>query len=349
MGLPVRIKTTQKQGVGPMANIIFQASREENCQWISVPVDPQHPLLILKEALPWQHLYDIAVSAWRKAGKNVDGRQGRQWNAWLYLRIVIVMITLSLQSRQMEQKLAENAVIRAFVECQDHHLPQIRDHANIARAWESLDKEAYQAINDQVLRTANQLGFADIREVSGDTTVQELPIGYPNEPGILKGLAERCQRALKKIKAKGSQVTESAMSKTQEIIASAKEYHLFAKDQETKEQILGQMLEQVKDLQDQSFEVIDSVKNSTDKTVASARQKLADMYEVADTLLDQIIHWLTTGTVAKGKILHAGITQDQAIVKNKAGKRVEFGLKYLIGRIGGGYLFSQPFLNNPSE
>ena len=93
------------------------------------------------------------------------------------------------------------------------------------------------------------------------------------------------------------------------------------------------MLEQVVELQDQSHEVIHSVKDSTDRTVASARQKLTDMYEVASTLLDQIIHWLSTGTVAKGKILHAGIPQALAIVKNKAGKRVEFGLKYLIGRI----------------
>lgn len=39
------------------------------------------------------------------------------------------------------------------------------------------------------------MGFADIKELSADTTVQEVPIGYPNEPGIFKGLAERSQRA----------------------------------------------------------------------------------------------------------------------------------------------------------
>lgn len=69
------------------------------------------------------------------------------------------MITLGLHSRQMEQQLAENAVARSFVECQDHQWPQIRDHANISRAYETLGKEAQQAINDCVLHTATHFGF----------------------------------------------------------------------------------------------------------------------------------------------------------------------------------------------
>jgi hypothetical protein len=35
---------------------------------------------------------------------------------------------------------------------------------------------------------------------------------------------------------------------------------------------------------------------------------------------------MSTGVVAQGKILHAGITQARSIVRNKAGKKVEFGL-----------------------
>ena len=58
-------------------------------------------------------------------------------------------------------------------------------------------------------------------------------------------------------------------------------------------------------------------------------------------MLPQIGHWLQAGVVARGKILHAGITQARAIVKNKAGKRVEFGLKWLVNRIEGGYVFGR--------
>ncbi|PON09694.1 hypothetical protein C2W62_54120, partial [Candidatus Entotheonella serta] len=41
-------------------------------------------------------------------------------------------------------------------------------------------------------------GFVDEGVISADTTAQELPIGYPNEPGILRGLSQRCGRALKR-------------------------------------------------------------------------------------------------------------------------------------------------------
>ena len=43
--------------------------------------------------------------------------------------------------------------------------------------------------------------------------------------------------------------------------------------------------------------------------------------------------------VAQGKIVHVGVTQARAMVRHKAGKEVEFGLPYLLSRLGGGYVF----------
>jgi hypothetical protein len=73
--------------------------------------------------------------------------------------------------------------------------------------------------------------------------------------------------------------------------------------------------------------------------VQSARAKLQQMVAVTQVLLPQIRQWLATGVVASGKLLHAGITTARAIVKNKVGKKVEFGLKWLLNRIDGGYVF----------
>src|ERR687895_492813 len=88
-------------------------------------------------------------------------------------------------------------------------------------------------------------------------------------------------------------------------------------------------------------EVIRQVGRSAKRVTQSAVRKMGQMIEVSATLLPQIGHWLQTGVVARGKILHAGITQARAIVKNKAGKRVEFGLKWLVNRIEGGYVFGR--------
>lgn len=331
---------------------VLMAKRASNHQEpviVAVPVNPDHPLLKLKEMLPWNQLQSIADSAWRKNGKNVDHGKGRKWDLRLYLMIIILKIILGLNSRQMEENLAENAVSRMFIEYEDHPEPQIRDHSNIARAEESLGKEALQEINDVILRLAQKMGYADINSLSADTTVQEQAIGYPNEPGILRGVAERCCRIFNKLMKNGVQVGKKALNKTEEIITSAKEYHLFAKGHEEKEGILSRMLEQVRELQDQAVETIRSIKDATNRTIVSARNKLFEMQEVTSVLVPQILQWLTTGVVAKDKILHPSNTKARAIVKNKVGKKVEFGFKYLIARLGGGYLFGQLYYGNPSE
>src|SRR5207237_1464406 len=76
-----------------------------------------------------------------------------------------------------------------------------------------------------------------------------------------------------------------------------------------------------------------------DRVTHHAITTLTTMHEVAKRLIPQIVQWITTGVVAKGKIIHAGVTQARAIVRHKAGKQVEFGLPYLLSRLGGGYVF----------
>ena len=44
-----------------------------------------------------------------------------------------------------------------------------------------------------------------------------------------------------------------------------------------------------------------------------------------------------------------GIPQARAIVRNKAGKKTEFGLAYLISRLGGGYVFGERIVANADE
>ena len=64
------------------------------------------------------------------------------------------------------------------------------------------------------------------------------------------------------------------------------------------------------------------------------------MVEVVEKLIPQIKHWMKTGRVASEKIIHAGITDARAIVKG-AKEKVKFGMKWLINRLPGGYLFGK--------
>ena len=306
---------------------------------VSIYVDHNHPLLQLKRALPWAALFEVMTRRWAAAGKNTDGRPGLPWDVSLYGPLVVLMCVKNLHAREMEAYLAENVVARVFIGRQGDPRPQIRDHSNIARAYAALGQEGVDEINALILHVAKDLGYADIRLLSSDTTAQELPIGYPNEPGILRGLAQRCGRALVKLKARAVVGVDTALAQVQTILRTVKEHHLFAKSRAAKRQVLTRLLTEVGQLVVQTRPIVTRLGQSCDRVTQRATATLVAMHEVAKRLIPQIVQWITTGVVAKGKIVHAGVTQARAIVRHKAGKAVEFGLPYLLSRLGGGYIF----------
>ncbi len=316
---------------------------------VSIFVDFNHPLLQLKRALPWEKMTEVMVRHWRAMGKNVDGKPGKVWPVDLYVPLLVLMIVKGLHSRDMEAYLAENGVARVFIDKQASPVPQIRDHANIARAYAALGKHGLEELNALIVTEAVRFGFGDPSILSADTTAQELPIGYPNEPGILRGLAQRCGRALVNLQKKGVKDVHEALDKVQTVLRSVKEHHLFAKGKEEKQRILSRLVEETRELLATTDKVVEGIQNTSERVKQSAIKKLRTMSQVGEQLLPQILSWMRTGVVAQGKILHAGITQARAIVRNKTGKKVEFGLRYMINRSGGGYLFGSVVLGSPDE
>jgi hypothetical protein len=311
----------------------------ETGETVSIYVAYNHPLLQLKRALPWAALVEVMTRRWAAAGKNTDGRSGLPWDVALYVPLVVLMVVKHLHSRDMEAYLAENVVARVFIGRQADPRAQIRDHSNIARAYTALGKDGVEEINTLILHVARDCGFADVSLLSSDTTAQELPMGYPNEPGILRGLAQRCGRALTKLKTHAVVGVETALAQVQTILKTVKEHHLFAKSQAAKRQVLTRLLTEVGQLVVQTRLLARRLGARRDRVTQNALTTLKAMHEVAKRLIPQIVQWITTGVVAKGKIVHAGVTQARAIVRHKARKAVEFGLPYLLSRLGGGDVF----------
>jgi hypothetical protein len=310
-----------------------------NGETVSLYVPSNHPLLRLQRALPWEALSEVMTRHWRRAGKNVDGHPGLAWDIALYVPLVVLMVVKNLHARDMEAYLAENVVARVFIGHQADPRPQIRDHSNIARAYAALGKDGIEEVNALMLHVARDCGFADVSRLSADTTAQELPIGYPNEPGILRGWAQRCGRALAKLKTRAVMGVDTALAQVQTILKTVKEHHLFAKGKQAKRQVLTRLLTEVGQLVVQTRRLVQGLGERRDRVTHNALTTLQTLHEVAKRLVPQIVQWITTGVVAKGKIVHAGVTQARALVRHKAGKEVEFGLPYLLSRLGGGYVF----------
>jgi hypothetical protein len=306
---------------------------------VSIFVPDSHPLLQLHRAVDWEAITAVMVKHWRQAGKNVDGGRGLPWPVPLYVPLLVLMWVESLHSRQMEKYVSESVVARRFLDWTEQPLMPIRDHASIARAEAALGAEGKAEVNALIIKTAVEVGLTDGKILSSDTTVQEPQIGYPNEPGILKGMAQRIERNLKKLKGRGVKVAQAGIEKTKEIYHSVNQYHLLAKTKPAKQKILQRLVKQSEQLIEKTREVIEQVGAWGEPVKQKAVARLKRMVEVSGQLIPQIKHWLKTGRVAAGKIIHAGITEARAIVKGQG--RVKFGMKWLINRLSGGYLFGE--------
>jgi hypothetical protein len=234
---------------------------------------------------------------------------------------------------------AEHAVARVCIDRQDTPTPQLWDHANIARASTTLGTEGVEESNALILPVARDCGFADVRMLSSDTTAQAFPIGYPNEPGVWRGWAQRCGRALAKRKTRAVVGAEPALAQVQTLLKTVKAHHLCAKGKQEKRRGWTRLLTEVGQVLVQTRGLVQGLGARRDRVPHNALITLQTMHEVAKRLVPQIGQWITTGVVAKGKIVHAGITQARALVRHKAGQEVECGLPYLLSRLGGGYGF----------
>jgi hypothetical protein len=310
-------------------------------EMVSIFVHYDHPLLELKRVLDWEQLEAVMVEHWKKAGKNVAGGRGLSFPVSFYVRLLVLMSVRCLNSREMEQYIAESVVARLFLEVREPYRFQLKDHSSIARAQASLGEEGYKKVNQLIVKEAVRLGFAKPETLSSDTTVQEPLIGYPHEAGILRAVAQRVARVASKLKQAGVEGAAELSGKVKEVMRAAKHYYLFAKAGEEKTEALGEIVSYSAELLAKSGELIESGLEQTSRVVKSGIQKLKELGEFTKELLPQIKGWLATGVVATEKLLHAGITEARSIVKNKVGKKTEFGLKWLINRIGGGYVFGE--------
>ena len=336
-----------KAGSHFMPEVCPEAS--STAQLVQIEVSPTHPLLLLKQALPWEAITEAMTRHWREHGKNVDGGPGLPWDVSLYVPLVVLMLIKTFDSRQMEAHLAENVVARVFIGRHRDVQAQIRDHSNIARAYAALGKAGIDEVTHLVIKEAHRFGFVDEGSLSADTTAQELAMGYPNEPGILRGLAQRCGRALTQLQQRGIQGLDCALEQVQTILRSVKEHHLFTKSKADKRQVLTRLLREVGELMVQTRPIVECLGMQLDRVIQRARSRLMAMHEVIKPLMGQIVHGLTTGKVAANKIVHVGIPQARAMVRNKSGKKTEFGLAYLISRLGGGYVFGERIVANADE
>jgi IS5 family transposase len=219
------------------------------------------------------------------------------------------------------------------------------DHNTIWVYETMLGVEGIKEVTDYVLRAAAKSGYADPKGLCSDTTAQEANIPYPNEVGhmnsFLKSLQSNLATLGKNAKALPRKIISGIKSKFSEVAKKVRSHRLFAKTQDAKkiinEELFALTSSMVSGLGDLLTE-LDLKKNQIKGSGKTALNNLGLIFNNMNLMLPQILTWITKGKVVSGKIISLFNTEFRAIKRGKMGKKVEFGLKYGINQIRGGYV-----------
>jgi hypothetical protein len=299
-----------------------------------ISIRAKHELLLLSDVISWMDLMEIAINI---RESKIKSHAGVEPHYRELLGAVALMSLRKITFREAEDLIAHYAPARYLCGLMDSTWQP--DHITIFEFTQMLGPEGMSQINKQILLSAQSLGILDPSRLMSDTTAQEAKIPYPNEVGLMNRFTSLVAKNLKKVGGKFS----SAKSKVKEIVKKVKGLvrgaHLFAKTREEKKKIGKKIYHTTKELQ----QIIKQCLSQGGKVRGKSAQELERLSELMDKLFPQILHFLETGFVAAKKIIHLQAPELYSIVRGKAGKSVEFGLKWGVNRIEG---FVQGFLLN---
>lgn len=301
----------------------FDGHHPKNAQ---ITIRERHELLLLADAIPWPDLIEAAINIRLSQVKAPSGPQPHYREL---LGAVALMAVRNVTYREAEDLIAHYAPARYLCGLMDSTWQP--DHITIFEFTQMLGPEGMDMINKVILLNAKNLGLLDPSRLMSDTTAQEAKIPYPNEAGLMKRFTDLVSSNLKKVGGKFSDIKAKAKEIAGRVKTLVRESHLFAKGKEQKAKVGRQIYRATKELHDL---LKGCVAAGYGGRVRAARE-LERLSGVMDKLLPQIKYFLETGFVAAKKVIHLQASELYSIVRGKAGKSVEFGLKWGINRVDG--------------
>jgi len=303
-----------------------------------IVVDENHELVRLERALDWDELIESTMDI---RSMKIKAATGPEPHYRELLGAVALMAVKNITYRDAEDLIAHYAPARYLCNLMDSTWRP--DHITIFEFTQMLGETGMNMINGNILGTAKDAGILDSSRLMSDTTAQEAKIPYPNEVGLMSKYAEIVKKAVSKTGKAFSKVKAKIKEVGKKVKGLVRASHLFAKTKEQKKKVGKKLYHVSMEIHRELLKVIKSGAMFRGKS----QLELARITEIMKTLFPQIKFFLETGFVAPKKIIHLKMAELYAIVRGKAGKSVEFGLKWGISRIGGGFV--QGFLINDGK
>jgi IS5 family transposase len=216
--------------------------------------------------------------------------------------------------------------------------------ANTIQDFEQLlGQEGIRQVNEYVVKWAVEEKLADPSLMVADTTAQEAAIPYPNEVGHMAAFLNAVTAASSKVGKALSGFVEGLGARVKEAKKKVRAHRLFAKTTSAKKKLTRELAAIVKGINAELGQSLEAAKAQVERLRKHGKvawAKLNALHGTMSKLLPQVRYWLRTGKVAAGKIINIHIPELYSIVRGKAGKAVEFGLKWGFARLRGGFILA---------
>jgi hypothetical protein len=293
---------------------------------VLVPKDNRYR--VLSDRLPWAEIGEVA-NEYRS--KKVDIDLGRALDLRMHLGALIAQGMNRWTDRETEEMVALNAGVRLL--CGLEQSSDTTDRTRIEAFRNQLGDAGVASINRIIVHCAKDSGFTDGALCSSDTTVQEAPICYPTEVGHMKKIADKLMGIATGIR-KGMGAKLGALA--QGVHKTFTKIRLFTRG--SSEKAIQQKKKLGKQLQQTVAKMERMVRDEVSRLGQAAQSKYREKIDLYRKMLSQIRQWHRTSFHPKGKIVSLWLTDVRAITRNKAGKSTEFGRRWIITRLTGGYM-----------
>lgn len=292
-----------------------------------ISIKDKHELVQLTDLTPWPELIEAAQGI---RALKVKALVGPEPHYRELLGAIALMSVRQITYRQAEDLIAHYAPARYLCNLMDSTWNP--DHITIFEFTQMMGPEGMDIFNKTFLSKAEDLGILDQTRLMSDTTAQEAMIPHPNEVGLMKRFTDLTVGALKKVGGKFSNIKTKAKEIADKVKGLVRRSHLFAKTKEQKRKVGKKLYHTAKELHGMIKSVLSKAER---KLHGKGSMEIERLSKLMDILFPQILFFLETGFVASKKIIHLQMSELYSIVRGKAGKSVEFGLKWGINRVDG--------------
>jgi len=300
---------------------------------IPIAIDPNHPMVRLTHEIDWQLLEEIARE---RRDLVIKSTRGLQPNYRANCGAVVVRSLKSLDLRSTEDMVRNYLPARYM--CDLHNSHWTPDHDTIWEFESMLGEEGLSLINQHILKNAEAHGFLDTNGLCADTTAQEAKIPYPNEVGLMGSFGKSLSKSLETLGTAAAGLKNKIKGKLRDLAQNLRKHRLFSKTKEARLKVAAKMSQISKDVLQDLGQLINNISKNVSGRKKRAANHMSEVYSAMMQLIGQIDHWIKTGWVSPEKIISLFQIDLRSIPRGKIGKDIEFGLKWGINQIRGGYV-----------